>query len=288
MGIWTEKEKNRYGDIVPKPLPIISTIVGIIVVIMLLTSCVVAVPVGHVGVVDLFGNVDANERQPGLQLKNPFAGVAMMSVKTQEYTMSYVKGEGVKYESDVISSLTKEGLSVDLDITVLYRLDPSKAVDIYSTIGTDYKNVIVRPQIRTVIREVIAKYEAKQIYSADRTEISLKIFEYLEPELASRGLIIEKVLLRHVQLPTELTTAIEAKLTAEQNIEKKRFEVQIEEQEAARKRIEAQGIADAQTIIDESLTDEYLKWYWIENLDTHNSVIYVPIDPQGMIDIGGR
>ncbi len=200
--------------------------------------------------------------------------------------MSYTQGEGAVYGYDTISALTKEGLNVDLDITILYRLTSSRASEIYKTIGENYVDVIVRPQVRTVIREVVANYEAKQIYSEDRAIITTQIFNELEAYLLERGIILEDVMLRHVQLPAQLTSAIEEKLTAEQNIEKRRFEVEIEKEEAERKRVEAQGIADAQTIIDESLTPAYLRWYWIENLNTHNSVIYVPVDPEGMINLG--
>jgi len=104
----------------------------------------------------------------------------------------------------------------------------------------------------------------------------------METSLKQKGIILERVLLRHVQLPIQLTDAIEQKLTAEQNIQKKAFEVQEATQEAARKREEAQGIADANTIISTSLTENYLRWYWIENLDTHNSVLYVPVGSGGM------
>lgn len=256
-----------------------ATMVGVatitICVILVLVTCITIVPAGHVGVVDVMGNVDDYELQPGFHFKNPLAGINDMSTKTQEYTMSYVKGEGAKHGSDVISALTKEGLSVDLDITILYKLTPDYASEIYKTIGRDYVDIIVRPQVRTVIREVVAKYEAKQLYSEERQAVALEIAEFLEPELIKRGIILERVLLRHIQLPNQLTKAIEDKLTAEQNIEKRQFEVQVEEQEKQRKIIEAEGIADANEIIAESLSDAYLTWYWLENLQSHESVVYV-------------
>lgn len=259
---------------------ILALVFFIILVIVLMTS-IVKVPAGHVGVYDEFGYVSPNEFQPGLHVKPPWVNIVSMSVKTQEYTMSYTAGEGAKYESDVIASLTKEGLTVNLDITVLYRLHPDKADVIYKTVGVDYVNVIVRPQIRTAIRDVIAKYEAKQIYSEDRQAVALEIFDEMEPALSERGIILEKVLLRHVELPIELTKAIEAKLTAEQNIAKKAFEVEEAKQEANRKREEAQGIADANEIIANSLSDAYLKWYWIGQLEKSN-VYYVPVGEDGL------
>jgi len=252
------------------------------VIAIVFTTCITIVPAGHVGVHDLFGKVSKDEFQPGLKFKNPFAHIEMMSVKTQEYTMTYTKGEGAIHGSDVISSLTKEGLTVNLDMTVLYRLRSDYANEVYKTIGPDYVNVIVRPQIRTAIRDVVALYEAKQIYSADRQKVALEIFDEMEPVLSKRGIVLESVLLRHVQLPAELTTAIEAKLTAEQNIEKKAFEVQEAQQEANRKREEARGIADANIIISNSLTNNYLRWYWINGLQEQDSIYYVPVGSDGL------
>jgi len=276
MGIFVNKAGYLLWE---RAIPVL---VLLVVGLFIGMSSVVVVGAGEVGVVDMFGSVDDTELKSGIQLKNPFAGVKIMSIKTQEYTMSYTQGEGAKYGSDTISALTKEGLSVDLDITILYKLTPYEASDIYQEIGLDYVSIIVRPQIRTVIREVVANYEAKQIYSSDRAVMSDNIFMVLEPVLMERGIILESVLLRHVQLPQQLTNAIEQKLTAEQNIEKRQFEVEIEFQEAERKRVEAQGIADSNAIIADSLSENYLRWYWIDNLETHNSVIYVPVGEGGM------
>ena len=255
----------------------VSAIILVVIVGGLGVLSIVAVNAGHVGVHNLFGVVDETEMQPGLHFKNPFASVTQMSVKTQEYTMSFAQGEGAKYGSDVISSLTKEGLSVDLDMTVLYRLNPEYASDVYRTIGTSYVDVIVRPQIRTVIREVVAKYEAKQLYSEDRQAVALEIAEKLEPELLQRGIILERVLIRHIQLPSQLTTSIEDKLVAEQNAEKYVFVLQQEEREAERKIIEAQGIKNSTMIVQEGLqrSPEYLTYLWLQKLENHESVVYV-------------
>ena len=250
---------------------------AVIVLVVVLFLSIVTIPAGHVGVYNLFGVVDDTEWQPGLHFKNPLASVDEMSVKTQEYTMTFTKGEGAKQGSDVISSLTKEGLSVDLDMTILYRLNPTYASDVYQTIGKDYVGVIVRPQIRTVIREVVAKYEAKQLYSEDRQAVALEIAQELEPELLSRGIILERVLIRHIQLPAQLTTSIEDKLVAEQNAEKYVFVLQQEEREAERKIIEAQGIKNSTMIVQEGLASspEYLTYLWLQKLENHESVVYV-------------
>jgi len=260
-------------------ISLLLTIIGVTVI--LLATMIVVVEAGHVGVHDLFGDVSDNEMQPGIHFKNPFANVIQLSTRTQEYTMSFIQGEGAKYEADIIASLTKEGLTVNLDMTILYKLTPAEASNIYKTVGVSYLDVIVRPQIRTTIRNIVAKYEAKEIYSDKRQVAADEMFLEMETSLLKRGIILESVLIRHVGLPEELTSAIEAKLTAEQMIEKKAFEVSEAKEEANRKREEAQGIADANEIIANSLSEAYLKWYWIGELE-NAEVYYVPVGEDGL------
>lgn len=256
-------------------------VIGVLVLILLLS--IYTIPAGHVGVYHLFGKVNDVEKKPGMHLKNPFAQVTKMSIKTQEYTMSGTPNEGQKRGvNDAISSLTKEGLTVDLDVTVLYRLEPEKASDIYKEVGTNYVNVIVRPKIRESIRSITAKYNAKRIYSEDREELQLEIAESISKELGKRGIIVERVLLRNVKLPKKVTNAIEEKLEAEQDAQKMEFVLQREKKESERKRVEAKGIADSNEIIANSLDEQYLRWYWIQNLDKHNDTIYVPVGNDGM------
>jgi regulator of protease activity HflC (stomatin/prohibitin superfamily) len=279
---------NRYVEPEIRVIKGIVWAVGIIAVVIILLflmfgGLIYTIPAGHVGVYDLFGNVRDAEIPTGLHIKIPFAHIEKMSVKTQEYTMSIVAEEGaVKGRSDTISALTKEGLTVDLDITIWFKLQSDKASDIYKTVGTNYREVLVRPKIRESIRSIVARYEAKTIYSEDRERVQLEIQEAISSDLETRGIIIEKVLLRNVQLPEKVRGAIENKLEAEQDAQRMEFILQKEQQEAERKRVEARGIADANQIIADSLTDQYLQWYWIENLDKHSSVIYVPVGEDGM------
>jgi regulator of protease activity HflC (stomatin/prohibitin superfamily) len=260
---------------------IILTILFIPIMFFLFMT-VYSIPAGHVGVYDLFGNVNDKEIPTGLHMKNPLASVTKMSVMTKEYTMSIISDEGAKQGSDTISALTKEGLSVDLDVTVWYKIIPDKASDIYQNVGTDYVNIIVRPKVREAIRSVIARYEAKNIYSEDREKVQVEIQQEIEKDLSERGIIIEKVLLRNVGLPVRVSNAIEQKLEAEQQSQQMQFVLERERQEAERKIIEADGIAKSQDIIDKTLTQEYLTYLWIQNLDKHNSVMYVPIGSSGL------
>ncbi|PLX28840.1 hypothetical protein C0581_00940 [Candidatus Parcubacteria bacterium] len=239
----------------------------------------VVIDAGETGVRSFFGKVRDSEFHSGFHLKNPLEKITKMNIRTQEYTMSVTQGEGQRYGSDVITALTKEGLSVDLDITVLYRLIEEKASDVYRDVGLGYDEVIIRPQIRSVIREVIAQYDAKDIYSEKRQEAAQIIADRLKEKLDPRGIEVEDVLLRHVELPADLAQSIQLKLQAEQEAQRYDFLLQTEQKEAERKVIEAEGQRDAQQIINQSLTSHYLNYLYIQNLQDREGTIYVPTSP---------
>jgi regulator of protease activity HflC (stomatin/prohibitin superfamily) len=251
---------------------------GVVVIIFLsfIGTFFVIVDAGETGVQTFFGKVKDNEFHSGFHLKNPLVKVTKMNIRTQDYTMSIIQGEGQRHGSDVITALTKEGLSVDLDITVLYHLSEEKASDIYRDVGLNYDEVIIRPQIRSVIREVIAQYEAKDIYSEKRLEAAEQIAVNLREKLGPRGIDLEEVLLRHVELPADLAQSIQLKLQSEQEAQRYDFLLQTETKEAERKIIEAKGQRDAQQLINQSLTERYLQYLYIQNLQDREGTIYVP------------
>jgi len=251
----------------------------IIFALWLFFASIVIIDAGETGVYSLFGKVKDAELRSGFHLVIPVAKVTKMSIRTEEYTMSIAQGEGRKYGADAITSLTKEGLSVDLDMTVLYRLKEESASDVYRELGVTYDEKIIRPSIRTAIRDIIAQYEAKDIYSEKREEAADKIKEKLAVDLDSRGIIIENVLLRNVALPTSLAQAIQEKLQAEQEAEKYDFILEREKKEKERKVIEAEGQRDAQRIINESLSTNYLYYLYIKDLKDREGTIYVPTSP---------
>ncbi len=253
--------------------------IGVLLIIWLFFASIVIIDAGETGVYSLFGKVKDKELSSGLHLVIPFAKITKMNIKTQDYTMSKSLGEGKRVNADAITSLTKEGLSVDLDITVLYRLNEEKASDVYQTVGTRYDEVILRPAIRTVIRDVIAQYDAKDIYSAKREEAGNAIHERLKNDLESRGIIIEQVLLRNVELPADLAGSIQEKLQAEQEAQKYDFLLEKERKEKERKIIEAEGQRDAQKIINQSLSTNYLYYLYINQLKDLEGTVYVPTSP---------
>lgn len=220
-------------------------------VLLALMRCLTVIPAGNVGVVDFFGTVSPTSLKAGINFMNPLARVIKMSVKTQE----------IKETMDVPS---KEGLSVKLEISVLYHLNPEKAAEVYKTVGEDYVEVILEPQFRSITRGVTATYEAKALYTSAREHLGQEILKEIIVGTVQRGIIVESTPLRQVGLPPGLSQSIEAKLQAEQESQRMEFILTKEKQEADRKRIEAQGIADFQKIVVQGISDQLLRWKGIE------------------------
>lgn len=240
-------------------------VIGIVVVIFgILFKCVVQVDAGKVGVQSIFGNVKKETLNSGLNFVNPLADIKELDLKTQNYTMSGVHDEGSKSGDDAIRVLSADGLEVTIDLTVLFRIVPEKAPSIYKQIGLDYVDVIVRPLSRTRIRDISANYDAIALYSTKRDEFQTRIFNSIEKDFKDRGLVLEQLLVRNIALPESVKKTIESKINAEQDAQKMQFVLQKEKQEAERKRVEAQGIADYQRIITSTLTDKQLQYEQIK------------------------
>ncbi|RMD49593.1 MAG: prohibitin family protein [Ignavibacteria bacterium] len=226
----------------------IAVIIGAVIAVLQLFT---VIPAGTVGVVDFLGVVSDNTLKPGVNIVNPVAKIYKFSIKTQEI-------------KEVMKVPSKEGLTVDLEISLLFKLTPDKANIIYKTIGPNYTDIILIPQFRSVVRGVTARYEAKALYTASREKLASEIVEELDSLVEPRGITIESAPLRQIVLPNRLTQAIEEKLQAEQESQRMQFILKKEEQEAERKRIEAKGIADFQTIVSEGINEQLLKWKGIE------------------------
>jgi regulator of protease activity HflC (stomatin/prohibitin superfamily) len=250
-----------------------------IIAAAILIASIAIIDAGQVGVYSLFGKVRDAEYQSGFHLINPFAKLTRMSIQTEEYTMSRISTEGRVKGDDAIPALTREGLSVTLDITVLFHLNSENASNLYKDIGLNFEEKIIRPEIRSIIREIIAYYEAKDIYSEKRDEVVKRIKDKLAEKLLIRGIAVEDVLLRDVTLPANLAQSIQEKLQAEQESQKYDFILQKEKKEADRKRIEAAGQRDSQKIINESLSTNYLYYQYINTLKDRQGTIYVPTNP---------
>jgi len=237
-----------------------------LIIIGLLRATIVQIGSGEVGVPVLFGKVSGQILNSGLNVVNPLCKVEMFDVKTQNYTMSAVHDEGERVGDDAIRILSSDGLEVTMDITVLYRLSAAEAPRMLREIGADmvYKDKVVRPITRTKIRDNAVYYTAIDLYSVKREEFQSRIFTSIEKDFKQRGLILEQLLVRNISLPESVKLTIESKINAEQESQKMQFVLQKEKQEAERKRVEAQGIADYQRIISLQLTNKQLQYEMIK------------------------
>ena len=243
----------------------IGRLVGIIFILLgIITSSVKQVEPGEVGVKILFGSIQNDVLTSGLHFINPLLDVKMIDVKTQNYTMSGINDEGNKVGDDAIKVLTSDGLEVTIDLTVLYRVIGADAPKLLRETGNDYRDKIVRPITRTMIRDNAVYYQAVDLFGNKRDEFQHRIYKSLEDNFKNRGLMLEQLLVRNITLPNSVKSAIESKINAEQDAKKMEFVLQKEQQEAERKRVEAQGIADYQRIINTGLTSQQLQYEQIK------------------------
>lgn len=260
---------------------------GVGILFAVLFASIVQIGPGEVGVPILFGQVQDNILKSGLNFINPLMEVEKLDVKTQAYTMSGSNDQDINEirnnKSDPIQTLSSDGLTLLLDVTVWYRLSADDAPNIIRTIGTDYESKIVLPAIRTAIRDVAVNFVATDIYSSKRDDYVNDVAKKLENSFVGRGLILEKVLLRNVELPLKVREAIDEKIAAEQRAQQMVYVLQKEKQEAERKTVEAQGVAEAQRIINSTISNSYLQWKYIETLkelvnSPNNSFVIAPYD----------
>ncbi len=249
----SSQPSNRFGGIL--------TITGLVLVALAaLFSTFKVIEPGQVGVQTLFGKVKENTLESGLHVINPLVDVVPFSIQTENYTMSARSAEGHSEGDDAIMVLSSDGLQVTIDLSVLYRVTPAKAPFILQNIGRNYEDKIVRPVTRTVIRDAAVSYAAVDLYSTKRSEFLFKITKSISDNFAKNGLEVQQVLIRNVALPATVRASIESKIQAEQEAQKMQFVLQKERQEADRKRVEAQGIADYQRILSTGLSDKQLQY----------------------------
>jgi len=242
----------RVISVNPNPLfRLIGLAIAAFVLVLFLFAAVTRVESGHVGVLTLFGRVTGEVLPEGMHLINPFKTNNEMTIRTQE----------IKESASVPSS---EGLVMNLDTSLIYHLDPTKASDVYQKIGPSYETVLIEPNLRAAIREATASHTANALYTGEREMVAKQIHDQMASILGSRGFLVESILLRDIQLPATLKSSIEAKQQAEQDALAMNFKLQKETQEAQRKRIEAQGIRDFQQIVAQGISPQLLQWKGIE------------------------
>jgi prohibitin 1 len=244
--------RGKVIDVNPSPILKLAglALIGLIGVILLF-NCIIRVPTGHVSVLTLFGRVTGEVKPEGIHLINPLKTSNELSVQTQT----------IKESASVPSS---EGLVMNLDTSLIYHLNPDKAAEVFQKTGTNYEAVVVEPTLRAAIREATASHTANALYTGEREMVAKQISDQLTTVLNQRGLLVESVLLRDIQLPQTLKASIEAKQQAEQEALAMNFRLQKEKQEAERKRIEAGGIRDFQQIVAQGISPQLLEWKGIE------------------------
>jgi regulator of protease activity HflC (stomatin/prohibitin superfamily) len=246
--IFAYRSMKKFGRYQEARFSLVGIGVGAIVALLQLFT---VVPAGTVGVVDFLGNVSDNTLKAGVNFVNPMARVVNFSIKTQEL-------------KEMMNVPSQEGQNVQLEISLLFSLDPDNASKIYKTVGENYADIILIPQFRSVVRGTTAKYEAKALYTSSREVLAHEIKDELEKLVGPRGILIDAAPLRQIALPAGLTASIEEKLKAEQESQRMQFVLQRESQEADRKRIEAKGIADFQDIVARGISQQLLQWKGIE------------------------
>lgn len=248
---------NHFGGIV--------TTVGIVVIALgLVFSSFKIIDAGKVGVQTLFGKVQNSVLESGPHIINPLVEVTTFTVRTQNYTMSGKNNEGQVEGDDAIRVLSSDGLEVTIDLSVLYTINALKAPFILQNIGEDYQDKIVRPVTRTAIRDNAVYFQAVDLYSTKRAEFQSRINKTITDNFEKNGLTVQQILVRNVSLPASVRASIESKIQAEQDAQKMQFVLQKERQEADRKRVEAQGIADYQKILSTGLSDKQLQYEMIK------------------------
>ena len=259
---------------------LIGLAIAALVVVILLFNSVTRVGTGRVGILTLFGKVTGETLPEGMHLINPLKTNNQLSIQTQS----------IKESATTPSS---EGLMMNLDTSLIYHLNPDRAAEVFQKIGADYENVVVEPTLRAAIREATSSHTANALYTGEREIVAKQIYDQLSSQLNQRGLLVESVLLRDIQLPATLKAAIEAKQQAEQESLAMNFRLQKETQEAQRKRIEAQGIRDFQQIVAQGITPSLLEWKGIEATEslaksTNTKVVVVGNPKNGLPLILGQ
>ncbi len=233
---------------------------GIIVLIIsvIFQQCAIIRP-GEIGIKQTLGRIKGNELKQGVNFYNPFSSkIIRINVRIVE-------------SFNTLPLPTKEGLSVNTEISLLYHVKPESANDVYLKLGPNYEEVMVLSNFRATAREISARYYAKELYATERNKVEKAIAEELGEHIAKYGFVVDAVLLKDIILPPQMVQAIQEKVNAEQAALKMEFVIDLQKKEAERKIIEAEGIKKAQDVINTSLTDKLLQYYHIEMLKSLSS-----------------
>lgn len=187
----------------------------------------------------------------GIHIVAPWNRMVVYDIRTQD-------------RLEQMQMITNNGLSVGLEVSLRFRALPADVWKLHSQIGPAYYDKILKPNLRAVTRDVVGQYSPEEVYAVKRDEVANKISQALSSAVKDKHLVVEAVLIRNIVLPEKLRQAISEKLEEEQRSLKMKFVLERERQEAERKRIEAQGIADFQKIVSKGINAQLLQWKGIE------------------------
>jgi regulator of protease activity HflC (stomatin/prohibitin superfamily) len=260
MYIITNINKNIYNTVFNfVKNKIMKNLIALCSAPFIISSCVTIKP-GEVGLKQKLGKLSEEIYPQGPVFFNPFTSkIVRTSIQTRNLELS-------------LSLPSKEGLSITSQISILYRLEKSEVVKIVNDLGLNYEGIIANV-FRSASADICAQYFAKDMHSGKRSEIESDILKKMSSNLLAKGIIIESVLMKSIQLPQGLSQSIESKLQAEQYAMRMEFVLQQEKFEAERKIIEAKGTRDSQKILSEGLTNEIIK---LRSIDAFNELSKSP------------
>jgi regulator of protease activity HflC (stomatin/prohibitin superfamily) len=236
-------------------------------------NTVVIIDVGEVGVRHFLGQVDEVPMGEGIHVINPLASVEIMSIREQ----SFPAGGGVER----IEAQTSEQMNIQLEVSLLYRIDPARAPDLYARIGSEelIKQSIVMNAVRNGVRDAVASKSINDIFSPDRAQVATDMRDAIQAKAGDR-IVVVQVFLRDVQAPATVREAIDIVVQREQQVAAEKFQTEIIEEQALQEIAAARGLAEAQVIITAGLTPAYLMFHYIEKLSElpAGSVVYVPTE----------
>ena len=252
-------------------------------------SCISVIDAGEVGVKVLFGSVSKSTVKEGINFINPFARVVKYSIRLKEYTMSKATYEGQRQGDDSMTARTINNTEVKLDMTVWFKIDPSKAYRIYKKIASSDARLssFIRPVARAVVRDVVATYTNFTHLNNNRISLRKAIEKQMATALEDKGIRIDRALVRTITPPKEVDAAINRKLKRQQEIEERQYSLKIAEKDRQIRIVEAKGVADAQRIINRTLTFSYLQYMAIKAQEKmakspNHTTVYIPVGPNGM------
>jgi len=260
--IYVNRKRSGATDPRFRGMQNILLLAAIIFAVLTLSHFFVIIDAGEVGVQVLFGKVRERTLKAGINVVNPFVTIVKYPTRIQEYTMSIDITEGSRRGDDSVKVRTLDGLEVGVDLTVWWKIDPEKVNRVYEDLAKstyELEMKIIRPAIRTTVRDTAAIYKMDSLYTGERKDFTNSINDTLITLLSPKSVVVDKVLVRNISLPKLVENAIEEKMKAKQQEEAMEYKKNIASREAEIKEIEARGLANAQRIINSTLSDKYLQ-----------------------------